>query len=164
MPLDVLYTFCLTCCKSSICLAGDDTSCAANGHLSNSLGPNGQSGTASTAVKGTSSRGNGDSVASALGGAQAASPDQEGGHSAKSQHAVNVQEGLAGNGPGAASTARESDTARTAGRESEGGGADSRHDGAAQMTETGTARKGTAAADAGAGKKKNKSKKKKKGK
>lgn len=155
--------FLLDLLMSSIGLAGGDDSGAANGHPRNSLSLNGQSGTASTAVEGTRSRGNGDSDASAQGGAHNASPDQERNGSGKDQRAATVQEGLAGNGSGAAGTNKESNTAKSAGRDTEGGDADSGHDGAAQMTETVTARKDTAAADAGAGKKKNKSKKKKKG-
>lgn len=159
--------FLLDLLKSLIGLAGDASSCAANGHdkdVSNSLSLSAQPGTASTPVKGTSSKGGNEFVASGLGGAHGASPDQEAARNAKGQHAATKQEDSAGDGPGAAGTNKESDTAKTAGRKTEGGDADSGHDGAAQMTETGTARKDTAAADAGAGKKKNKSKKKKKGK
>lgn len=140
--------------------AGDNNGTAANGdskRVDNSPKTSEESGTANTAAKGASRKGNGKSH----GGGHDSSP--EGSHSDMGVHAVITHEGPAGIGPNVAAKP-ESDTAKTAGRELEDGDADNGHH-AAQMAETGTAQKGTAANDAGAVKKKhNKGKKKKKNK
>ena len=149
--------------------AGVDNGTAANGDskdLSNSLNLNGKSGTASSAVKEASSKGNGISSTSAQGGGHHAFPNQEGAHSDKGQHAGTMQDGPAGSSPTVTVTGKaESDTAKTAGSDSEDRDAETGHHDAAQVVETGIAQKGAAAADVGAGKKKhNKGKKKKRGK
>ena len=145
--------------------AGDDKKTAANGDskdLSNSLNLNGKSGTASSAVKEASSKGNGISSTTGQGGVHHAFPNQEGTCSGKGQHAVTTQDGPAGSGPTVTVTGKaESDTAKTAESDSEDRVADNGHQNAAPMAETGTAQKG---ADAGAGKKKHNKGKKKKGK
>ena len=129
---------------------------------------------ADAAVGGNGNAATGDNKASSNSPSQGDQPSTEvkeasstgnSSHSKKGQHAGAMQEGPAGNSPGAAGVANlESGISKTTGDEAEGRDADDGHQHAAQAAETGTAQGGTATADAGAGKKHNKGRKKKKGK